>query len=130
MSQDFFYGTGKRKTSVSRTRLYKGTGEITINGREFTDYFPRATLQMIIHQPLKLTKTLDKFNIACRVTGGGSAGQAQAVRHGISRALLEFDPEMRPVLKRAGFLTRDSRVKERKKYGKRGARASFQYSKR
>lgn len=130
MSQDFFYGTGKRKTSVSRTRLYKGTGEITINGREFTDYFPRATLQMIIHQPLKLTKTLDKFNIACRVTGGGLAGQAQAVRHGISRALLEFDPEMRPVLKRAGFLTRDSRVKERKKYGKRGARASFQYSKR
>ncbi|MBU4524286.1 MAG: 30S ribosomal protein S9 [Desulfomicrobium sp.] len=130
MSQDFFYGTGKRKTSVSRTRLYKGTGSITVNGRELGDYFPRATLQMIIRQPLKLTKTLEKFNIACRVTGGGLSGQAQAVRHGISRALLEFDPEMRGVLKRAGFLTRDSRVKERKKYGQRGARARFQYSKR
>jgi len=87
-------------------------------------------LQMIIRQPLKLTKTLEKFNIACRVTGGGLCGQAQAVRHGISRALLEFDPEMRGVLKRAGFLTRDSRVKERKKYGQRAARARFQYSKR
>ncbi|GAB1428900.1 30S ribosomal protein S9 [Aminivibrio sp.] len=130
MSQDFFYGTGKRKTSVSRTRLYKGTGTITVNGRELGDYFPRATLQMIIRQPLKLTKTLEKFNIACRVTGGGLSGQAQAVRHGISRALLEFDPEMRGVLKRAGFLTRDSRVKERKKYGQRAARARFQYSKR
>jgi len=130
MSQDFFYGTGKRKTSVSRTRLYKGTGTITVNGRELSDYFPRATLQMIIRQPLKLTKTLEKFNIACRVTGGGLSGQAQAVRHGISRALLEFDPEMRGVLKRAGFLTRDSRVKERKKYGQRAARARFQYSKR
>lgn len=130
MSHDFFYGTGKRKTSVSRTRLYKGTGSITVNGRELGDYFPRATLQMIIRQPLKLTKTLEKFNIACRVTGGGLSGQAQAVRHGISRALLEFDPDMRGVLKRAGFLTRDSRVKERKKYGQRGARARFQYSKR
>ncbi len=130
MSQDFFYGTGKRKTSVSRTRLYKGTGSITINGRELSDYFPRATLQMIIRQPLKLTKTIEKFNIACRVSGGGLSGQAQAVRHGISRALLEFDPEMRGVLKRAGFLTRDSRVKGRKKYGQRAARARFQYSKR
>ena len=130
MSHDFFYGTGKRKTSVSRTRLYKGTGAITVNGRELADYFPRATLQMIIRQPLKLTKTLEKFNIACRVTGGGLSGQAQAVRHGISRALLEFDPEMRGVLKRAGFLTRDSRVKERKKYEQRAARARFQYSKR
>ena len=130
MTQDFFYGTGKRKTSGSRTRLYKGTGTITVNGRELGDYFPRATLQMIIRQPLKLTKTLEKFNIACRVTGGGLSGQAQAVRHGISRALLEFDPEMRGVLKRAGFLTRDSRVKERKKYGQRAARARFQYSKR
>lgn len=130
MSQDFFYGTGKRKTSVSRTRLFTGTGSITINGRELGDYFPRATLQMIIRQPLKLTKTLEKFNIACRVTGGGLSGQAQAVRHGISRALLEFDPELRGVLKRAGFLTRDSRVKERKKYGQRAARARYQYSKR
>lgn len=130
MTQDFFYGTGKRKTSVSRTRLYKGTGSITVNGRDLENYFPRATLQMIIRQPLRLTKTLEKFNIACRVTGGGLSGQAQAVRHGISRALLEFDPELRGVLKRAGFLTRDSRVKERKKYGQRGARARFQYSKR
>ncbi|NLW80836.1 MAG: 30S ribosomal protein S9 [Desulfovibrionales bacterium] len=130
MSQDFFYGTGKRKTSVSRTRLYKGTGSITVNGRELSDYFPRATLQMIIRQPLKLTKTIEKFNIACRVTGGGLSGQAQAVRHGISRALLEFDPELRGVLKRAGLLTRNSRVKERKKYGQRAARARFQYSKR
>ena len=130
MSHDFFYGTGKRKTSVSRTRLYKGTGSITVNGRELGDYFPRATLQMIIRQPLKLTKTIEKFNIACRVTGGGLSGQAQAVRHGISRALLEFDPELRGVLKRAGFLTRDSRVKERKKYGQRAARARFQYPKR
>lgn len=130
MSQDFFYGTGKRKTSVSRTRMYSGIGKITVNGRELEDYFPRATLQMIIRQPLKLTRTIEKFDIACRVSGGGLSGQAQAVRHGISRALLEFDPEMRGVLKRAGLLTRDSRVKERKKYGQRGARARFQYSKR
>ncbi|HCF04799.1 MAG: ribosomal protein [Desulfomicrobiaceae bacterium] len=130
MSQDFYYGTGKRKTSVSRTRMYRGTGKITVNGRDLADYFPRATLQMIIQQPLKLTKTIDKVDVVCRVTGGGLSGQAQAVRHGISRALLSFDPELRGVLKRAGFLTRDSRIKERKKYGQRAARARFQYSKR
>ena len=130
MSEKFEYGTGRRKTATARTRIYAGSGGITVNGRNFEDYFPRKTLQMIIRQPLKLTKTLEKFNIACRVTGGGLSGQAQAVRHGISRALLEFDPEMRGVLKRAGFLTRDSRVKERKKYGQRAARARFQYSKR
>lgn len=130
MSQDFFYGTGKRKTSVSRTRVYKGTGKIVVNGRDVADYFPRATLQMIIQQPLKLTKTIDKVDVICRVTGGGLSGQAQAVRHGISRALLQYDPELRGVLKRAGFLTRDSRIKERKKYGQRAARARFQYSKR
>ncbi|HKK32871.1 MAG TPA: 30S ribosomal protein S9 [Desulfomicrobiaceae bacterium] len=130
MSQDFFYGTGRRKTSVSRTRLYQGAGEITINGRPYEDYFPRATLQMIIRQPLNLTKTLGKFDIKATIDGGGLTGQAQALRHGISRALLDFDPELRPVLKKAGFLTRDSRVKERKKYGLRGARARFQYSKR
>ena len=130
MSQDFFYGTGRRKTSVSRTRLYQGAGEITVNGRPYEDYFPRATLQMIIRQPLNLTKTLGKFDIKATVDGGGLAGQAQALRHGISRALLDFDPELRPVLKKAGFLTRDSRVKERKKYGLRSARARFQYSKR
>ena len=130
MSQDFFYGTGRRKTSVSRTRLYQGAGEITVNGRPYEDYFPRATLQMIIRQPLNLTKTLGKFDIKASVDGGGLAGQAQALRHGISRALLDFDPELRGVLKKAGFLTRDSRVKERKKYGLRSARARFQYSKR
>jgi small subunit ribosomal protein S9 len=130
MSQDFFYGTGRRKTSVSRTRLYQGTGEITVNGRPYEDYFPRATLQMVIRQPLNLTKTLGKFDIKATVDGGGLAGQAEALRHGISRALLDFDPELRPALKKAGFLTRDSRVKERKKYGLRSARARFQYSKR
>ena len=130
MSQDFFYGTGRRKCSVSRTRLYTGSGQIVINGRTIDDYFPRATLQLIVRQPLKLTKVLDKFDIKIRVAGGGLTGQAQAVRHGISRALLDFDPELRSSLKKAGFLTRDPRKKERKKYGLRGARARFQYSKR
>lgn len=130
MSQEFFYGTGKRKNAVARTRLYPGNGEILVNGRPYEDYFPRATLQMIIRQPLNLTKTLGKFDIKINVAGGGVAGQAQAVRHGISRALLIVDPEMRGVLKKAGFLTRDSRVKERKKYGLRSARARYQYSKR
>ncbi|MGX9365227.1 30S ribosomal protein S9 [Desulfoplanes sp. PS50] len=130
MSQDFFYGTGRRKSSVSRTRLYTGSGQIIVNGRSIDDYFPRATLQLIIRQPLRLTKTLDKFDIKIRVAGGGLTGQATAVRHGISRALLDYDPELRPVLKKAGFLTRDPRKKERKKYGLRGARARFQYSKR
>ncbi len=130
MSQEFFYGTGKRKNAVARTRIYPGNGEILVNGRPYEDYFPRATLQMIIRQPLNLTKTLGKFDIKINVAGGGVAGQAQAVRHGISRALLTVDPEMRGVLKKAGFLTRDSRVKERKKYGLRSARARYQYSKR
>ncbi len=130
MSQEFFYGTGKRKNAVARTRLYPGNGDILVNGRPYEDYFPRATLQMIIRQPLNLTKTLGKFDIKINVAGGGVAGQAQAVRHGISRALLTVDPEMRGVLKKAGFLTRDSRVKERKKYGLRSARARYQYSKR
>lgn len=128
---DFYYGTGKRKSSVARTRLYdNGTGLITINGRPYDEYFPRATLQMIIRQPLNITKTLGKFDIKVNVCGGGIAGQAQAVRHGISRALMEFDEQTRPVLKKAGLITRDARVKERKKYGQRGARARFQYSKR
>jgi small subunit ribosomal protein S9 len=130
MSQDFFYGTGKRKTSVSRTRLFNGSGKIVVNGRPYEDYFPRATLQMIIRQPMNLTRTSGRFDIIANVSGGGLSGQAQAVRHGISRALLDYDPELRPALKKAGFLTRDSRVKERKKYGLRGARARFQYSKR
>jgi small subunit ribosomal protein S9 len=127
---DFNYGTGKRKNAVARTRVTSGTGEITINGRPYEDYFPRKTLQMIVQQALKLTKTADKFDIKVTVAGGGVSGQAQAVRHGISRALLLFDPELRGTLKRAGFLTRDARKKERKKYGQKGARARFQYSKR
>ncbi len=130
MSQDFFYSTGRRKNAVARTRVYNGTGEITVNGRPYEEYFPRATLQMIIRQPLNLTKTIGKFDIKINVQGGGVAGQAQAVRHGISRALLEVDPDLRPALKKAGFLTRDAREKERKKPGQRGARARFQYSKR
>jgi small subunit ribosomal protein S9 len=127
---DFNYGTGKRKNAVARTRVYQGSGQITINDRPYEEYFPRKTLQMIVQQALKLTKLADKYDIKVNVCGGGVAGQAQAVRHGIARALLEVDPELRGTLKRAGFLTRDARKKERKKYGQRGARARFQYSKR
>lgn len=130
MSDKFNYGTGRRKTATARTRLYAGSGSISINGRTLEDYFPRKTLQMIIRQPLVLTKNTDKFDIKVNVAGGGVSGQAGAVRHGISRALLESDPALRPVLKRAGFLTRDARKKERKKYGLRAARARYQYSKR
>jgi small subunit ribosomal protein S9 len=130
MSQEFNYGTGRRKNAVARTRLYEGTGVITVNGRSIEDYFPRATLQMIIRQPLVLTKFTDKLDIKVNVQGGGIRGQAEAVRHGISRALLDRDLELRPALKSAGFLTRDARKKERKKYGLKGARARFQYSKR
>jgi len=127
---DFNYGTGKRKNAVARTRISQGTGTILVNGRPYEEYFPRKTLQMIVQQALKLTKTFEKFDIKINVAGGGVAGQAQAVRHGIARALLAFDPELRGTLKRAGFLTRDARKKERKKYGQKGARARFQYSKR
>jgi len=130
MSDEFFYGTGKRKNSVARTRLYKGTGQILINNRPYEEYFPRATLQMIIRQPLNLSKLLGKLDVKVNVDGGGVAGQAYAVRHGISRALLQLDADLRPVLKKAGLLTRDAREKERHKYGQRGARARYQYSKR
>ena len=130
MSNEFDYGTGRRKNATARTRLYAGSGQITVNGRPYDEYFPRKTLQMIIRQPLELVKMLEKFDIKVNVAGGGMSGQAQAVRHGISRALLVIDEEMRPALKKAGFLTRDARKKERKKYGQRGARARFQYSKR
>ncbi|SDB59980.1 small subunit ribosomal protein S9 [Desulfonatronum thiosulfatophilum] len=130
MSSDFFYGTGRRKSAVARTRIYPGSGQILVNNRPFDEYFPRATLQMIVRQPLNLTKTLGKFDIKATIDGGGVAGQAEALRHGISRALLSYDAELRPTLKRAGFLTRDARIKERKKYGLRSARARFQYSKR
>lgn len=130
MSTNFQYGTGRRKTATARTRLYAGTGLIEINGRSFEDYFPRKTLQMAIRQPLVLTKTLEKIDVKVNVQGGGVTGQAEAVRHGISRALLEHDPALRAQLKRAGLLTRDARKKERKKYGLAAARARYQYSKR
>lgn len=130
MSKEFHYGTGRRKTAVARTRVYPGTGQITINGRAIEDFFPNRTLQMIVRQPLVLTNNNGKFDLRINVCGGGMTGQAEAIRHGIARALCVFDPELRGQLKKAGFLTRDARKKERKKYGQRGARARFQYSKR
>lgn len=130
MSTEFMYGTGRRKNATARTRLYAGSGAILVNGRPFENYFPRKSLQMIIRQPLVLTKQLEKFDVKVNVQGGGVSGQAEAVRHGISRALLEVDPALRGPLKKAGFLTRDARKKERKKYGLRAARARYQYSKR
>ena len=126
----FFYGTGRRKKSVARVRVYAGTGKITINNRDIDDYFGLETLKLIVRQPLALTGTADKFDIVCRVNGGGVTGQAGAIRHGLSRALLEYDANLRPALKKAGFLTRDPRMKERKKYGLKGARRAPQFSKR
>ena len=130
MPTEFNYGTGRRKNATARTRVYTGSGRIEINGRAFENYFPRKTLQMIIRQPLNLGKLLDKVDVKVNVKGGGVSGQAEAVRHGISRALLSLDPGLRGLLKKAGFLTRDARKKERKKYGLRAARARYQYSKR
>ena len=124
------YGTGRRKHSVARVRIYPGSGNVTINGRGIDDYFGLETLKLIVRQPLAVTDNLDKFDIVCTVAGGGVTGQAGAIRHGLSRALLEFDPELRPVLKKAGFLTRDPRMKERKKYGLKAARRAPQFSKR
>ena len=126
----YFYGTGRRKSSVARVRVYNGTGKITINDREMDDYFGLETLKLIVRQPLTLTGTADKFDIVCRVNGGGVTGQAGAIRHGISRALLQYNEELRPELKKAGLLTRDPRMKERKKYGLKGARRAPQFSKR
>ncbi len=126
----FFYGTGRRKKSVARVRVYAGTGKITINDRDIDDYFGLETLKLIVRQPLTLTGTTEKFDIVCRVNGGGVTGQAGAIRHGISRALLQYDEELRPTLKKAGLLTRDPRMKERKKYGLKGARRAPQFSKR
>lgn len=130
MSEESYYATGKRKTSVARVWLKPGEGKITINKRSIDDYLKRETAKMVIRQPLELTETLDKYDIFVNVQGGGISGQAGAIKHGISRALLEVNPEFRPLLKKSGFLTRDSRVKERKKYGQPGARKRFQYSKR
>ena len=126
----YFYGTGRRKSSVARVRVYQGTGKITINDRNIDDYFGLETLKLIVRQPLVLTNTDEKFDIVCRVAGGGVTGQAGAIRHGIARALLEADADYRPVLKSAGFLTRDPRMKERKKYGLKAARRAPQFSKR
>ena len=129
-SKPYFYGTGRRKSSVARVRLYNGTVKITINDRDIDDYFGLETLKLIVRQPLALTETAEKFDIVCRVSGGGVTGQAGAIRHGISRALLQCDEALRPALKKAGFLTRDPRMKERKKYGLKGARRAPQFSKR
>ena len=126
----FFYGTGRRKSSVARVRLYEGTGKVTINGRDIDDYFGLETLKLIVRQPLNLTELTEKFDIECRGAGGGVTGQAGAIRHGIARALLQVNEEYRASLKAAGFLTRDPRMKERKKYGLKAARRAPQFSKR
>ena len=125
-----YYGTGRRKSSVARVYLVPGTGKITINKRDIDDYFGLDTLKLIVRQPLVATETVDKYDVKVNVVGGGFTGQAGAIRHGISRALLEVDGDFRPVLKKAGFLTRDPRMKERKKYGLKGARRAPQFSKR
>ncbi|MDH3556640.1 MAG: 30S ribosomal protein S9 [Deltaproteobacteria bacterium] len=130
MSEERYYATGRRKTSVARVWLTPGEGSVKINKRSIDDYLKRETAKMIIRQPLELTETLGKFDIYVNVRGGGISGQAGAIKHGISRALLAVNPDFRPLLKKSGFLTRDSRVKERKKYGQPGARKRFQYSKR
>lgn len=129
-SKPYLYGTGRRKNSVARVRVYPGSGSITINGRDIDDYFGLDTLKLIVRQPMTLTDTLGKYDIICTVAGGGVSGQAGAIRHGLSRALLNVSDEMRPILKKAGFLTRDPRMKERKKYGLKAARRAPQFSKR
>ena len=129
-TKPYFYGTGRRKDSVARVRVYTGTGKITINGRDIDDYFGLETLKLLVNAPLVLTETQGKFDIVVNVVGGGCSGQAGAIRHGLSRALLQYNPELRPALKKAGFLTRDPRMKERKKYGLKAARRAPQFSKR
>ncbi len=131
MAKEQYYGTGRRKSSVARVRLVPGNGNVTINGRDIDDYFGLDTLKVIVRQPLVLTSTIGKFDVIAKVEGGGFTGQAGAIRHGIARALLEVDTdEYRATLKQAGFLTRDSRMKERKKYGLKAARRAPQFSKR
>ena len=129
-SDKALYSTGRRKKAIARVWMQPGNGKIAINKRTLEDYFGRETSRMVFRQPLELTETNGQFDIFCSVKGGGLSGQAEAIRHGISRALLKVNPELRPTLKKAGYLTRDSRSRERKKYGQRGARARFQYSKR
>jgi small subunit ribosomal protein S9 len=130
MAAKSFYGTGKRKSSIARVWLKPGAGSIVVNNKTLDEYFGRETSKMVIKQPLELTENVDKFDIYVTVSGGGDSGQAGAIKHGITKALLEVDAELRGTLKKAGFITRDSRIKERKKYGKKAARASFQFSKR
>lgn len=130
MAEIQYYGTGRRKSAVARVYLRPGTGKIEVNKRDFDEFFPNQVLKMVIRQPLQLTETSDKFDILVNVRGGGSTGQAGAIRHGISRALLEYNSELRPRLKAAGLLTRDAREVERKKYGQPKARKRFQFSKR
>jgi small subunit ribosomal protein S9 len=125
-----YYGTGRRKTSTARVYLRPGSGEVQVNKKSFDKYFPNETLRMIIRQPLQLTDTASKFDLLINVNGGGPSGQAGAIRHGITRALIEFNADLRPTLKQAGLITRDPRIKERKKYGQKGARKRFQFSKR
>ena len=126
----FFYGTGRRKKSIARVRVYAGSGKITINDRDIDEYFGLETLKLIVRQPLDVTDTNGKFDIVCRVAGGGVTGQAGAIRHGLARALLQYDADLRLPLKKAGLLTRDPRMKERKKYGLKAARRASQFSKR
>jgi len=125
-----YYGTGRRKTSTARVYLRPGAGNVVVNRKAFDAYFPNETLRMIIRQPLNLTETTGKFDVLANVAGGGPAGQAGAIRHGITRALLEYNADLRPTLKHASLITRDPRIKERKKYGQKGARKRFQFSKR
>ena len=129
-AKPYFYGTGRRKSSIARVRLYPGNGKITINGRDIDDYFGLETLKLIINQPFGVTNTVGKFDIVANVKGGGISGQAGAIRHGVARALLLADDSYRSLLKKAGFLTRDPRMKERKKYGLKAARRASQFSKR
>ena len=129
-AKPYFYGTGRRKKSVARVRLYPGTGTVTINGRDIDDYFGLETLKLIVNQPFGVTGTEGKFDIVCTAKGGGISGQAGAIRHGVSRALLLVDETYKPLLKKAGLLTRDPRMKERKKYGLKAARRAPQFSKR
>ncbi len=130
MAEIQYIATGRRKESVAQVRLIPGTGKMTVNGRDISQYFDREVLQMLVREPFQLTETVNQFDLLTRIKGGGHSGQAGALRHGIARALLEVDESLRPILRKAGMLTRDPRMKERKKYGQRGARARFQFSKR
>jgi small subunit ribosomal protein S9 len=130
MAETKFYATGKRKTSVARVWMKPGSGNIVVNQKPIDEYFGRETSKMVVRQPLELTENVGKFDIFVNVSGGGPSGQAGAIKHGITKALMEADEALRGALKKAGFITRDSRIKERKKYGKRAARRSFQFSKR